>query len=55
MLLFGDRIAKTHLLEISNIPIYSDGEMRQVVAFAARVDITSYCNDGSLRGYMPAD
>ncbi|MBB4402966.1 hypothetical protein GGD52_003744 [Agrobacterium tumefaciens] len=40
-LLFGDRVAETDLLEISNVSIYSDvGEMRQVTAFAARVDIT---------------
>ncbi|HEY0121257.1 MAG TPA: RES domain-containing protein [Rhizobium sp.] len=41
ILLFGDRVAETDLLEISNASIYSDlGEMRQVAAFAARVDIT---------------
>ncbi|MCR6727830.1 RES family NAD+ phosphorylase [Agrobacterium fabrum] len=41
VLLFGDRVAETDLSGISNVPIYSDvGEMRQVAAFAARVDIT---------------
>lgn len=41
VVLFGDRVAEADLLEISNVPIYSDvGEMRQIVAFAARVDIT---------------
>ncbi|CDN96342.1 RES family NAD+ phosphorylase [Agrobacterium tumefaciens] len=41
LVLFGDRVAETDLLEISNVLIYSDvGEMRQIVTFAARVDIT---------------
>ncbi|MDW5318559.1 RES family NAD+ phosphorylase [Rhizobium sp. PL01] len=41
VLLFGDRVAETDLTGISNVAIYSDvGEMRQVAAFAARVDIT---------------
>jgi hypothetical protein len=41
VLLFGDRVAETDLTGISNVAIYSDvGEMRQVTAFAARVDIT---------------
>lgn len=41
IILFGDRIAETDLHGISNVPIYSDvGEIRQVVTFAARVDIT---------------
>lgn len=41
VLLFGDRVAEAELLGISNVPIYSDiGEMRQIVAYAARVDIT---------------
>lgn len=41
LLLFGDRVTETDLSGISNVPIYSDvGEMRQVLDFAARVDIT---------------
>lgn len=41
VLLFGDRLAEADLTRVSNVPIYSDvGEMRQVAAFAARVDIT---------------
>jgi hypothetical protein len=41
VLLFGDRVTEADLIGISNVPIYSDvDEMRQVLAFAARVDIT---------------
>lgn len=40
ILLFGDRVAEADLLEIGTVSIYSDlEEMRQVNAFAARMDI----------------
>ncbi|PSS59527.1 hypothetical protein C6558_37740 [Ensifer sp. NM-2] len=41
LLLFGDRVAEDDLAAVSKVHIYSDvGEMRQVLAFADRVDIT---------------
>ncbi|MFS8057028.1 RES family NAD+ phosphorylase [Rhizobium sp. BR 317] len=41
LLLFGDRVSQSNLTEVSKISIYSNvEEMRQIVGFAARVDIT---------------